>query len=381
MGILWFNTFVLLSLLMRKLRYPIKFSAMPLLLLLFLSTLRMFLVIEIPGTIPVFSEVILPAVIVFLRYTVIPYEVLGVAVSALHISIFIWATVAVILLTRYVLRYWVAYWTALSLNYAPDEEAEAILAEIAGPISCPKKRGRVFRTPIKVPFTVGIKPYIYLPDGVAFTPDELRTVLRHEWKHIQGKDYLIEFMMRFINYVFWWNPLTYILRRNVSFALELRCDYFAVGASGSDYQHYKSALGRISGTKRKEIIGNTLVNSENVFLDRHKTLELRMKDRTHKRALTTICFYFLVAILFLLSYTFIILPAHWESSYEHVACIEYPPGYYYSEEAFRAEENFLVDNGDGTFSLYIDGRHVENRYADDIPQDIFTFLPIRTSED
>jgi len=221
-----------------------------------------------------------------------------------------------------------------------------------------------------------------LPDSVEFTPDELRTVLRHEWKHIQNKDFLIEFVMRFISYVFWWNPLAYILRRNVSFAMELRCDYFAVGTSDTDYNHYKNALYRISGEKRREIIGNALVNSEDVFLDRLKTLALRMKDNPHKRTLATVCFYLSIVGLFLSSYIFIILPAHWESSYEHVADgIERPISCAYSEEAFRAEENFLVDNGDGTFSLYIDGQHVEDRNIDDMPPDIFTFLPIRTSEE
>jgi len=337
----------------------------------------MFLAIDLPGTTHIFSDVIFPAVVRLLRYEVIFYAGIGLSVNILHISLLIWGAGCIILLTRYAIRYWNAYWTALALNYAPDEEAEAILAEIIGQ----EKRGRVFRTPIKVPFTLGIKPYIYLPEGVDFTPDELRTILRHEWKHIQSKDYLIEFMMRFINYVFWWNPLAYVLRKNVSFAMELRCDYFAVGTSDVEYNHYKNGLRRICGEKPRDLVPvSGLINSEDEFVDRFKTLALCKRDKTRKRrTLASVCFYLLTGALFVSSYMFLILPAHWESAFEHVDCIDQQPECFYSEEAFRAEENYLIDNGDGTFSLYINGQHILD--TADTSLEMFTFLPTRTREE
>jgi len=341
----------------------------------------MFFAIDLPGTTHIFSAVIFPTVVRFLRYEVIFSERMGLSMNILHISLLIWGAGFIVLLTRYAIRYWKAYWTALALNYAPDEEAEAILAEISGPT---KKRGRVFRTPIKVPFTVGIKPYIYLPEGVQFTQDELRTILRHEWKHIQSKDFLVEFVMRFISYVFWWNPLVYVLRKNVSFAMELRCDYFAVGTSEIDYNHYKNGLRRICGEKPKALVPvSGLINAEAEFVDRFKTLALCARDKTRRRrTLVSVCFYLLVVGLFFSSYIFLVLPAHWESAFEHVDDgIERPIECAYSEEAFRAVENFIIDNGDGTFSLYIDGQHVEDRNVEDMSQEALAFLPIRTREE
>jgi len=339
----------------------------------------MSLAIEPPGAIYIRSEVIFPAVIRVLRFEMMPHKVPGFSVNLLHIFIFIWIITAIILLTRYAIRFRKAYWTALALNYAPDEEAEAVLEEITGKVNNPKKRGRVFRTVIQVPFTVGIKPYIYLPECVEFTRDELRTVLRHEWKHIQGKDYLIKFVMRFINYVLWWNPLAYTLRKNVSFALELRCDYFAVGASGVDYKYFECALYRLGKDQSQDLaFVNALIDSEDEFVDRMKTLEMRMNDnKKHKRILATVCFYLSVVVLFFLSYMFLIMPATWASDFEHV-CIEKDISCTYSEEAFRAEENFLVDNGDGTFSLYIDGQHVLD--TENTSLEMFAFIPILTRE-
>jgi len=84
MGIMWFNVFVLIGLLLRKLRFPIMFSAIPLLLLLVLSVLRMFIAIEIPGAVIVLSETTYPKIVNLLRFKVfsLPFNVAMVLVCA-----------------------------------------------------------------------------------------------------------------------------------------------------------------------------------------------------------------------------------------------------------------------------------------------------------
>jgi len=366
MGVLWFNAFVLLSLLMRKLKFPIKFSVTPLAVLLVLSLLRMFVVIRIPGSKLVHSEVVFPAIVNFLRFEIIP------PLNVLHILIFVWIAVAVILLARYVVQYCKAYQTAMALTYIRDENAELILSEI---IDSPKW-GRVFRTHVKVPFTAGIKPYIYLPSGVDFTDDELRTILKHEWKHIQNKDYLIKFIMYLICSIFWWNPVVFLLKRNVFFAQELRSDHYAV--SDTDYDHYMSGIHRF-GEVGKDIpsMGNALVSAKDGVTDRFKILAMRERDKSRgKQVLINVCFFVVAAALLVSSYMFTVQPAFWESP-----CVEASAECFYSElyEVYRAEENFIIDNGDGTFSLYIDGQHAWD--TDDASQEIFTFLPIREREE
>jgi len=84
-------------------------------------------------------------------------------------------------------------------------------------------------------------------------------------------------------------------------------------------------------------------------------------------------------LLFWFSYMFLILPATWASDLEHVDDgIERPISHIYadiSQEAFRAEDTFIVDNGNGTFSLYVNGHHVWD--TDDSSQELFSFLPMR----
>ena len=382
MGVLWFSIFVLLSLLMRKLKYPIKLSVMPLVILLILSLARILVPIQLPsGAIIIESEVIFPAIVRFLRYEIIPYTMFGFSVNVLRTLFFLWGTVSFVLLIKYAILWRRVFKLTDKLTHEPDEEAEAILAEISGP----QVRGRVFRAPFDTPATSGYKPHIYLPKGVDFTHDELRAILKHEWKHIRSKDYLITYLVHFLCCIFWWNPLVYVLKSNVFFALEVSCDNFVI-ATSKDLKYFTSALLRIYEKPRQGnmiFTGNAFVSLKNHDADRYELLALRFSDKPRKkRVLAHVCFYLAVGILFLTSYMFLILPATWASDYGHVA-IDKPIDCTYSVEAHRAEYPFLVDNSDGTFSLYVDGQHVMdmNPITDDVDQNIFAFLPIITREE
>ncbi|MCL1878232.1 MAG: hypothetical protein FWF80_05195, partial [Defluviitaleaceae bacterium] len=188
MGVLWFNAFVLLGLLIRKLRFPIKYSAVPLLLLLALSIFRMFIAIEVPGTLIILSETIYPAIIIFIRYEIISSRIFGIPINIANVLLCVWVIGAVWLITRYVYEYIgnfrpVMKWLG---SYPRDEYAESLLAEIIGS----DKNFRVYRNKaFNTAVTTAFKPYIILPE-INFSPDELRVILLHEWKHIQDKDYL-----------------------------------------------------------------------------------------------------------------------------------------------------------------------------------------------
>ena len=371
MGFLWFNAFILLSLLMRKLRFPIKFSVAPLMALLILSLFRMFFAIGIPGTTIIESTVILPTIVNLLRYEI---TILGLSVSVVGILVLVWIVVTVFLLTKLVKRSYNSYWTVMKLTfYSNDDEAEVLLSEIIDSEKC-ARHAQVFRvttSKIKVPMAAGIRPYIFLPD-VDFTPDELRAILRHEWKHNQDRDYIMAIVANAIVAMFWWNPLAYILRRNIYFALELKCDYFAV-PNEDDLDHYMNGIHRMSVTldskENTPVTAKTLVSKIDEARDRGKSLSLHKNSR-RMRILTNICFCIVIGALFVSSYMFRVQPA-----FRKVPDIE--EFYYFSNwnyEAYRAGENFIIDNGNGSFSLYIDGLHVKD--VDNI-DDYIAFIPVR----
>ena len=361
MGILWFNAFIILGLIMRKLKFPIKFSVAPLLLLLILSVLRMFIAVEFPGTTIILSETIYPAIVNILRHEIVGYRVFGLPFNVTNVLILIWIVVTVYLIARYFSDYIGKFGSIMRWfeRCERDKYAESLLAEMIGS----DKHFHVYRNGcFSIAAATAVKPYIILPK-VEFPPDELRAILLHEWKHIQDKDYLAGFIVDIICFVFWWNPLVYVLRRNFLFVQELKCDRFAVD-KGKRFNHYLNAILLLyNARKEKEAIrekymSNTLISDDDEIADRLKILALRGVSR-NKRILANVCYSVVIFALFLVSYMFIVLPIFWISD---VNILDEPFIEEYGDGGgiFRAGETFVVDNEDGTFSLYIDGQFIMN---------------------
>ena len=388
MGVLWFNAFVLLGLFMRKLKFPIKFSVVPLLLLLVLSVLRMLLAIEMPDAITVLSETFYPAIIDFVRFEILPYHVVGLPISVANMFIFIWVAVAVCLIAKYLYDYigkFGSIWEWLE-RCERDEYAESLLAEEIGY----DKHFHVYRSgSCGMAMATAIKPCIVLPKA-DFPPDELRSILLHEWKHIQDKDYLTELIANMICFVFWWNPLVYVFRKNFCFVQELKNDQFAV-SKGKSVKHFFRAILSLDRIRKeidakrksyKEVNAKALISDDDELVDRLEVVALGGATKSEpklrsKRILANVFYSSAIVALFLASYMFTILPAFWESPDIVVTTEDFNWEYRECGDVSRAEENFIIKNNDGTFSLYINGQFVE--YIDDT-HEFFNWLSIFTRE-
>lgn len=380
MGVMWFNTFVFLGWLLRKMKFPVRFSVVPLLLILVLSALRMFVVLRMPGAVVIHSGTLYPAIINLLRHDIVPLTVFGLPINVGNVFICVWAIGAVWLVTRYFYDYICKFnpvmnWFETSNR---DRYAETLLADMIGY----DKHFRVYRDGgFSTPVATAIKPYIILPKA-DFSEEQLRVVLLHEWKHIQDKDYLTLIIVNLICFVFWWNPLVYILRKNFRFAQELKCDWFAV-SDKNDLIHFITGLillVTLRNEKKKKYAEyegfNAFIGKNGGLKDRVDALTARNMSRG-KRISTNVGYSIVIFALFFASYTFIILPAFWESPYDAVPVEDF------LEErgagnVVRPEENFLVDNDDGTFSHYIDGVFVVYVYE---TSELINWIPIRVRED
>jgi beta-lactamase regulating signal transducer with metallopeptidase domain len=380
MGVLWFNAFVCLGIVMRKLKYPIKFSVIPLLLLLVLSVMRMFVAIDMPGATVVLSERIYPAVIGFARIEILSLRVFGLPINVAGTLICVWITGIFYFSIRYFYSYISNFRPVMKLfvKYNRDEYAESLLRDIIGS----DKHFHVYRNKcFNAAIATALKPYIILPD-VEFSPDELRVILLHEWKHIQDKDYLTSIIMNIICFVFWWNPMVYVLKRNFVFVQELKSDQFAV-SDNKDFKHYLKGLRILNNVKKNDAKmeceqANTFIGNDGDGIeDRLNVLALK-GDSRKKRILTNLCYSIVIFALFIVSYMFTIHPAFWDAYDVSVPIEDFTEEYTESGGIFKAGENFLIDNGDGTFSLYIDGQfaiHVNDT------DDIINWIPIYKKED
>jgi hypothetical protein len=311
----------------------------------------MFLAFEFPGTRVIWSEEIYPAVVNTMRYSVVSFMVLDI--NLVSILIITWFTRAAILIYKHVKELNSTLDSVKNFHLlSHDKYAEAIFADIFGHSDV-----HIHRTDIvKSPTVLGFKPCILMPD-FDFPPEELRPILKHEWKHYQDKDYLVSFITKIVCAVFWWNPLVYILKKNVEFALEVKCDYQAT-TTKEDVKGFFSAILRGSAffERRREIVAGTngLVSDLNGAVDRIRVVNLHVSSY-YKQLLVNVCFTFVLSGLFVMSYMVLVKPAVWESPdvSESVECFT-------EDGVFRAGAIYVLDNGDGTFSLYINGQFAMN---------------------
>jgi len=376
MGVLWFNAFIIIGLIIRRLKFPVKFSVIPLLLLLVLSVLRMLVAIDIPGSAVILSETIYPAIVRVIRYEIVSYHAFEFPISVASVFIFIWVVVAFFLIVKHISLLINRYSFIKLVERLPcDKQAEVMLAEMIRD----DKQFRVFRMKsAAIPFATAFKPYIVLPE-IDFSPDELRVILRHEWKHIQDKDYLRKLIIDLICFVYWWNPLVYVFRNTFSFAQELKCDQYAISNKKEDINNYLTGIIAIleHEEQKKNHFQNNF-NSESLFAEndelteRLKILVLSSGSRS-KRILTNACYSIVIFAVFIMSYMFVILPIFWGSNI-HSTVDDFRQDYIEDGGIFRADENFLIDNEDGTFSLYINGQFVGIESEDN---EYLRFLPVR----
>ena len=122
---------------------------------------------------------------------------------------------------------------------APAEGALRLYKAIPG-----KKPALYVSRAVKTPLTLGLfAPKIILPANLAES-ELLNNVFRHELTHVRRRDTLYKWLALAVFSAHWFNPLTYLLRRELDKACELSCD---------------EALLRSMTLEEKRAYGNTLL--------------------------------------------------------------------------------------------------------------------------
>lgn len=77
---------------------------------------------------------------------------------------------------------------------------------------------------IETPFLAGLfHPAIYIPT-YEYTEEQLYYILLHEYTHYKNKDLWVKLLCNLFCIVFWWNPIIYLLPKDLNAILELKCD-------------------------------------------------------------------------------------------------------------------------------------------------------------
>lgn len=222
MSVLWSSLIILVAHLLRRKAFFLRRIGAPVLVVFyFLSVGRMVLPVEFPFS----REVPLRSWFSTAVQTVcIEEHQLGdFGWTWAQVACVCWAAVGIILLLWFSFRYWRAV-RRMTRSLSEDPQAEEVLQSIRKE-SKRNLKVQVFRSEqASTPMGVGIfRRKIILPCG-EIPLQELEYILRHEYTHFLHGDLWVKLLTQVYCCLFWWNPLVYLLRKDLPQMLEIRCD-------------------------------------------------------------------------------------------------------------------------------------------------------------
>lgn len=259
----------------------------------------------------------------------------------------VWAVGSILLFAQFLIRY---HRGKRDIDRLPKQENQ-VLQKILDEL----QRGNKRRIPIQVlccsglstPCGIGLLRRQILLPSQEYTEEELFHILRHELQHFQTHDLLVKWMIRVFQCLFWWNPLVYLLGKDMDQVLEIKCDLSVVkNYSRQETLAYmrtiKNQLEQAIHTEKivpvasASLVGNfAMSNVEERFLYLTESLKPNQRKELPKPA-----FAVLFAALIMASYSFVL-----QSSYEAPELDENGEKIQYMQE----DEIKLLHKKDGSY--------------------------------
>lgn len=357
---------LLIVVLRRRSDYLTKYGVTFISILYIFSTVRMLFPLEFPSHQKVICD---PYVYSFLMNLYAKSSDTQKKIVML-IIIAIWIG-GIIIVTAYKMREWNRIKGYLIRGtFAGDGSAEKILRRIDP--ECPITIE--YNLAIVEPFIRGLRhPVIYLPEKEC-NEKELEFILMHEYLHWKRKDLWKKTAINIIGIIFWWNPLAYLLCKDLDQIIELDCDNaMSKRYSEMDTLYYLDTLAYMAGGRRadaEEVSSGTLGFVKNFEV---KPLKQRFhyvmfkkenKKAQRKMNLFILC---LSIIWFTASYYFILQPEY------SVPQVDIQKG----NTPFVAddENSYLKEQKDGTYIFYY-GKYSEKLSKEEVESGVYDKYPI-----
>lgn len=152
-----------------------------------------------------------------------PHHIGSVSLTITQMTAMIFGVVAVILVIRFVATYFNQI--VICRQCVMQEAAyEVVLQRICEQLNYHRRILLVKSSEVDSPMCIGFRTsYIILPE-TEFSEKELEYIFTHEITHLKYHDLYYMMAANLLNCIFWWNPLTYVVKTELNYALEVRCD-------------------------------------------------------------------------------------------------------------------------------------------------------------
>ncbi len=326
-------------------------------LLYVLSLLRIFVPIEIPSVqVVIQDQCVLPPVMDVLENRSPLTQDMPILFIYVLLAVSVLVTLVLIAVFVSKQRAYIKKLRALD-NHATEEEC-SLLQEIANSVFEKEKQITLIKTDfVSTPMVTGLfKNIVLLPD-YSYDENELRMIFLHECTHLKNNDLLLKLLIHIYCCIFWWNPVAYLLKADMGFMLELKCDNkVCAKLNESERLSYIEAINESAKkaaykSKRSSVLvssGFVAKDGSQLYMYRIKNL-LFPKNVGKKRIVPTVLVSLLMVAIIACSFLFI-----WQASYPLTE--ETHPELYADGENVSDETNaYLVRQEDGSYIFCFEG--------------------------
>ncbi len=344
MAVLWSSLLITMIYLFRKNYLSIQFYSISGLLLLYVFCLiRIVLPLEVPFTKVVVSKYGYNQMVHFFQMSL--WEGNGYHLKVGTLLFGLWAIGAVIKILRYTYYYIKSTREIKRFEKKTDLNTQTVMDKILQDRGDHIRPAVLVSSSIHVPMGVGIfKKYILLPDK-DYTDRELYHILLHEYTHLLHGDLVIKMLIDLICCIYWWNPIVYLLRKDLGQTLEIKCDLEVTRnmGNGEKADYLEVIVSAIRGAKVQKGKGDKQKGLEVGYVNLFNSSFLDVKERFQvissckgaklgKKANIITFFVFLVVLFF--SYSFVV-----QSKFEVPV------------EEVEADENAYIINSSGNYII------------------------------
>lgn len=173
--------------------------------------------LAVPFEVP-WAHVVSGGVVYNSIHSALNFEVGSVRIYEILFSI--WFVGMVVSLSRYFVQYRRAMRCFQDMPLVKSRKGQELLDGMVG-----KGRVKVLKSPrLKTPCCMGLfRKRILLPVK-DYGRDELRYILLHEYTHLANQDIMLKMLIQVLCGIYWWNPLVYLLKKDLNQSMEIRCD-------------------------------------------------------------------------------------------------------------------------------------------------------------
>ena len=201
---------------------------------------------------------------------------------------------------------------------------------------------------VSVPSVTGFFAPIFLLPELPLTESHLKEVLRHELGHFLGRDIWIKLGIAAFQAIFWWNPVVYLLEKDLDYLLEVRADAYSTRQRTEverlDYLEAVTEVVRQLGIPPRQrhdyVLSLNMTGQRDQLLERMQLVFSETPRRPRGRVLLAVG----LAVLLFSSYLFVVQPRVSPPESENYIQID-------------TSNSYLLLTREGSYELFINGNY------------------------